>query len=75
MSSTADSTTEPKVEMVPTDNEEEAMLRQALAMSREGDVEMTTERDEDEGMDEDAAIAKAIEMSMRGGEEQDQQKK
>ncbi|TFK35036.1 hypothetical protein BDQ12DRAFT_688682 [Crucibulum laeve] len=52
----------------PTDDEEERLLQQALAMSedKDEDVEM-----EDE--DEDAAIARAIEMSMRGEEEDQRQ--
>ncbi|KAG6845849.1 hypothetical protein H0H87_002540 [Tephrocybe sp. NHM501043] len=63
----------------PTDDEEERLLQQALAMSQgqDGDVDM----EEDDGIDEDeededeeAAIARAIEMSMRPQEEQKDKK-
>ncbi|KZT21230.1 hypothetical protein NEOLEDRAFT_1099538 [Neolentinus lepideus HHB14362 ss-1] len=64
----------------PTDEEEEAMLRQALAMSQEEqDVEMHDhgdgDGDEDEEMSEEEAIARAIEMSMQQSEQEQQQKK
>lgn len=61
-----------------SDDDEDALLQQALAMSEEPktDVEMTPAEnatggsaapgEEDEEMDEDEAIQKAIEMSMRG---------
>ncbi|KAG6906967.1 hypothetical protein DXG01_011164 [Tephrocybe rancida] len=69
----------------PTDDEEEALLQQALAMSEEQpeDVDMSEEQPEDEEMedgddfdddDEEAAIARAIEMSMRPQEEQKDKK-
>ena len=55
-----------------TDDEEAAMLQQALQMSEiENDVDMVG-RDED--MDEEEAIARAIEMSMRGDEDQQEEK-
>ena len=53
----------------PTDDDEEAMLRQALAMSQGQDVEMHAEGDED--ISEEEAIARAIEMSMKPQEDQD----
>jgi 26S proteasome regulatory subunit N10 len=77
-SSTIAPTTKPEAEMVaadPTDSEEEAMLKQALAMSNGGDVEMSAEGADDDEMDEDEAIARAIAMSMRAEDQQDQQKK
>ncbi|THV04540.1 hypothetical protein K435DRAFT_746713 [Dendrothele bispora CBS 962.96] len=66
----------------PTEDEEEALLKQAIQMSTDQDVDMgvaksssasdsnavTAPMDEDE--DEEAAIAKAIEMSMQQQEEQ-----
>jgi len=56
----------------PTDDEEERLLQQALAMSEEQDVDMEEGVDEDEDEDEEAAIARAIEMSMRSeGEQKD----
>lgn len=61
------------------DESEEAMLQQALALSKGGestndeDVEMGDEEGDEEDMDEEEAIARAIEMSLKG--EQDQQKK
>ena len=55
-----------------TDDEEAAMLQQALQMSEtENDVDMDG-RDED--MDEEEAIARAIEMSMRGDEDPQEEK-
>ncbi|KAF5387699.1 hypothetical protein D9615_000008 [Tricholomella constricta] len=56
----------------PTDDEEERLLQQALAMSEE-DVDME-EGGMDEDEDEEAAIARAIEMSMRPQEEQKDKK-
>ncbi|KIY47817.1 hypothetical protein FISHEDRAFT_44702 [Fistulina hepatica ATCC 64428] len=58
-------------------DDEDALLQQAIAMSqqRDGDVEMETEHDtmnEDEG--EEAAIARAIEMSMQGHQQDDDNK-
>jgi len=62
----------------PTDAEEERLLQKALAMSKtdedeDDDVNMDDEGDEEDEdeEDEDAAIARAIEMSMRGQEEDD----
>jgi 26S proteasome regulatory subunit N10 len=55
---------------VATDEGDEAILQQALALS-EGqhggapDVEMTEEHDGDENLTEEEMIARAIEMSMR----------
>ncbi|PPR04000.1 hypothetical protein CVT24_010493 [Panaeolus cyanescens] len=79
----------------PTDDEEDALLQQAIALSRaenqgegdDGDVEMDDgeeeeeedeeeeddddeEEDDEEEEDEDQAIARAIEMSLRGQEGQ-----
>ncbi|KAL6304047.1 hypothetical protein BKA93DRAFT_749992 [Sparassis latifolia] len=63
----------------PTDDEEEAMLKQALAMSEAQDVEMGEHpvHEEDEEMSEEEAIARAIEMSMKGegGKSNDNNKK
>ncbi|KAI0315349.1 hypothetical protein OF83DRAFT_1173907 [Amylostereum chailletii] len=63
----------------PTDDEEEAMLQHALALSEGHDVDMDAgaraggaggEEDDDEEMSEEEMIARAIEMSMReGGDE------
>jgi len=53
----------------PTDDEEAALLQQALAMSEGRDVEMAEHAPgagEDEEMSEEEAIARAIEMSMQG---------
>lgn len=57
----------------PTDDDEEAMTQQALAMSEGTDVEMAEHAGEegDEEMSEEEAIARAIEMSMKGQEEGD----
>ncbi|KAH9916780.1 uncharacterized protein B0H18DRAFT_958669 [Fomitopsis serialis] len=55
----------------PTDDEEEAMLKQALAMS-EGDVEMVGA---DEELSEEDEIARAIAMSMQQQEGKDKDKK
>lgn len=73
------------------DESEEALLRQAMALSRGGvdeDVEMGADDStgnaratvagadgEDEEMTEEEAIARAIEMSMQDGEGQDGQSK
>lgn len=46
----------------PTDDENDAMLQHAIAMS-EGDVEMEGQDEED--ISEEEAIARAIEMSMK----------
>jgi 26S proteasome regulatory subunit N10 len=54
----------------PTDDEEEAMLKQALAMSEEQDVDMSDGvREDEEEMSEEEAISRAIEMSMKQDEE------
>jgi len=59
----------------PTDDEEERLLQQALAMSEQPDVDMEEEGgDMEEEEDEEAAIARAIEMSMRPDEEQKDKK-
>lgn len=57
----------------PMDDEEETMLKQAIAMSEVDDVEMAAHDDVDEDMSEEEAIARAIEMSMKEpqGEEKD----
>ncbi|OCH85537.1 hypothetical protein OBBRIDRAFT_739740 [Obba rivulosa] len=56
----------------PTD-EEEALLKQALAMSEAHDVEMADHAaGADEEMSEEEAIARAIEMSMQGEQGQGQ---
>ena len=49
----------------PTDEEEEALLKQALAMSEANDVEMAEHAEDDDEMSEEDAIARAIEMSMK----------
>ncbi|KAG5653282.1 hypothetical protein H0H81_001346 [Sphagnurus paluster] len=72
----------PNAVTAPTDDEEDRLLQQALAMSEEQDVEMDEEEGEegeeeeemDEDEDEEAAIARAIEMSMRPQEEQKDKK-
>ena len=64
----------PTVPAEPTDDEEEAMLRQALAMSEGQDVDMAAATEGDEDMTEEEAIARAIEMSMKPQEEQQQGK-
>lgn len=55
----------------PTDDEEDALLQQALAMSEGQDVDMDAAAEGDEDISEEEAIAKAIEMSMKqqGGQE------
>lgn len=57
----------------PTDEEEEAMLKQALAMSEGHDVEMTEHGGNEDELSEEEQIARAIEMSMK--QEQEQEKK
>jgi 26S proteasome regulatory subunit N10 len=62
-----------------TDEGEDAILQQALALS-EGhagapDVEMTEEQDGDENLTEEEMIARAIEMSMRPEPESEEKKK
>ncbi|KAF8815824.1 hypothetical protein BYT27DRAFT_7192225 [Phlegmacium glaucopus] len=66
----------------PTDAEEERLLQEALAMSKaqDDDVDMDDDEEEEEEEeedeeDEDAAIARAIEMSMRGQEDDKAAKK
>ncbi|TFK45476.1 hypothetical protein OE88DRAFT_1669186 [Heliocybe sulcata] len=76
-SAPASAPTATTVSAEPTDDEEDAMLQQALAMSeqQEQDVEMHDHGEgEDEEMSEEEAIARAIEMSMQG-EQEEQQKK
>lgn len=53
----------------PTDEEEDAMLKEALAMSKP-DVQME-EDDEDEDDDEEEAIQKAIALSMQNEEKEE----
>lgn len=69
----------PPAERIDEDDEE-AMLQRALALSRGEDVDMADAEaaDEDEDMTEEEAIAKAIAMSIQedkegGGEEQGKQ--
>lgn len=63
-----------------TDEGEEALLQQALALSeaRGGaapdDVEMTEDPDRDENLTEEEMIARAIEMSMRPEPESEEKK-
>ena len=62
-----------------TDEGEEALLQQALALS-EGhagapDVEMAEEQDGDENLTEEEMIARAIEMSMHPEPESEEKKK
>ncbi|KZT63715.1 hypothetical protein DAEQUDRAFT_99485 [Daedalea quercina L-15889] len=54
----------------PTDDEEEAMLKQALALSEGKDVEMVPAHGDEETSEEDE-IAKAIAMSMQQEEDKD----
>lgn len=75
--SSAAATVEPSTAAVGPDamDDEEAMLQQALAMSEGRDVEMqehTTGNEEE--MTEEEAIARAIEMSMKGDNEENQGK-
>jgi 26S proteasome regulatory subunit N10 len=58
----------PAVPAEPADDDDEAMLRQALAMSEGQDVEMHAGGDEE--VTEEEAIARAIEMSMKPQDEQ-----
>lgn len=55
------------------DADEEALLQRAIAMSEGRDVDMGEEQGDDDEMDEEDAIARAIEMSMKQG--QGEQKK
>ncbi|KAG2035345.1 hypothetical protein BDR03DRAFT_1001135 [Suillus americanus] len=59
---------QPQTESAVVDNDEEAMLAQALALSEHNDVDMGEEQDED--MDEEEAIARAIQMSMKQEEKE-----
>ncbi|KAG1875435.1 hypothetical protein DFJ58DRAFT_675267 [Suillus subalutaceus] len=59
---------QPQTESAGVDNDEEAMLAQALALSERNDVDMGEEQDED--MDEEEAIARAIQMSMKQEEKE-----
>lgn len=62
----------------PTEDEEEALLKQAIALSKGEDVEMgAQDADGDEEMNEEEAIARAIQMSMEnqqseGGKKDDE---
>jgi 26S proteasome regulatory subunit N10 len=60
----------------PTDESEEAILQQTLALSegRTADVEMTEDRDGDGNLTEAEMIARAIEMSMRPEPESEEKK-
>ena len=53
----------------PTDEEEDAMLREALAMSEADDVPMKEGGGDDD--DEEEAIQRAIAMSMQKGDKED----
>lgn len=53
--------------------DEEVMLQQAIAMSEGRDVDMGGEQGDDDEMDEEEAIARAIEMSMKQDQEQKKQ--
>lgn len=55
------------------DADEEAMLQQAIAISEGRDVDMGEEQGDDDEIDEEEAIARAIEMSMK--QDQGDQKK
>lgn len=65
-----------------TDESEEAMLQQAIALSKGGGDQIGDSRDEDvemgdegdEEMDEEEAIARAIEMSLKGEQEAQEKK-
>jgi len=59
--------TQPQSELAAIEKDEEAMLAQALAMSEGKDVEMG---EQDEDMDEEEAIARAIQMSMKQDEKE-----
>ncbi|KIK36166.1 hypothetical protein CY34DRAFT_811508 [Suillus luteus UH-Slu-Lm8-n1] len=59
---------QPQTESEGVDNDDEAMLAQALALSERSDVDMGEEQDED--MDEEEAIARAIQMSMKQEEKE-----
>ncbi|KAH0839498.1 hypothetical protein J3R83DRAFT_332 [Lanmaoa asiatica] len=69
----AAASTEHADDAVDIDGDEEAMLQQALAMSEGRDVDMGDEQGDEEEMDEEEAIARAIEMSMK--QDQGEQKK
>ena len=63
----AAASTQPQSELAAIERDEEAMLAQALAMSEGKDVEMG---EQDEDMDEEEAIARAIQMSMKQDEKE-----
>ncbi|KAI6035656.1 hypothetical protein F5J12DRAFT_711624 [Pisolithus orientalis] len=71
--STDASQTTPPRDGATGDADEDAALRQALAMSEGRDVDMDGEDEED--LDEEEAIARAIEMSMKQDQEEHGQKK
>jgi 26S proteasome regulatory subunit N10 len=54
----------------PTDEEEDAMLKEALAMSKP-DVPMEEDGEDDDDDDEEEAIQKAIAMSMQKEDKED----
>ena len=62
----------------PTDENEEAILQQTLALSERRatgpDVEMTEDREGDKSLTEEEMIARAIEMSMRPEPESEENK-
>jgi 26S proteasome regulatory subunit N10 len=57
------------------DDEDEQLLQQALALSEGHDVEMDDSAGAAEDLTEDEMIARAIEMSMQGDEEDDGKQK
>ncbi|KAF8554987.1 hypothetical protein OG21DRAFT_1597092 [Imleria badia] len=67
----ASASTEPADDAADID--EDALLQQAIAMSEGRDVDMGEEQGDDDEMDEEEAIARAIEMSMK--QNQGEQKK
>lgn len=55
----------------PTDEEEAAMLREALAMSEVDDVQMEDDGGDDDDDDEEEAIQRAIAMSMQKADKEE----
>jgi 26S proteasome regulatory subunit N10 len=60
--------TERTADAADIDADEETLLQQAIAMSEGRDVDMGEEQGDDDEMDEEEAIARAIEMSMKQGQ-------
>lgn len=69
----ATASTERADDAADVDGDEEALLQQAIALSEGRDVDMGEEQGDDDEMDEEEAIAQAIEMSMK--QDQGEQKK